>query len=214
MIDFGNERGKAAKGASVYKIKDGENRIRFFGGILPRYVYWVDAGKGKDIPFECLRFDRVKEEFKLPVKDHVPEFFPDVRAQWSYCINCIDLTDGKPYVFALKSKLYRSIKELAKDLGSSPTDPVTGWDIVFKREKTGPSPMNVEYNLAQLKCKPRALTDEELAVIEDEPAIDEKYPVDTPEAQLERLEAITSSDSDDASARAAKKADLDDDIPF
>jgi len=48
----------------------------------------------------------------------------------------------------------------AEDLGD-PTDPETGWDVMFKRVKTGPLPYNVEYQLQVLKCKPRALDDDE-----------------------------------------------------
>ena len=48
----------------------------------------------------------------------------------------------------------------AEDLGD-PTDPEAGWDVHFKRVKTGPLAYNVEYQLQALKCKPRALDVEE-----------------------------------------------------
>ena len=70
------------------------------------------------------------------------------------------LTGGKVKVVNLKKKLWEQIITAAEDLGD-PTDPDTGWDICFKRVKTGPLPYNVEYQLQALKCKPRPLHDEE-----------------------------------------------------
>jgi hypothetical protein len=79
----------------------------------------------------------------------------------------------------------------AEDLGD-PTDPETGWDVVFKRTKTGPLAYNVEYTLQVLRCKQRALTAQEAELAEKAQPIDEKYPRATPDdikALLEKLQA-------------------------
>ena len=71
-----------------------------------------------------------------------------------------------------------------------PTNTETGWDIQFKRVKTGPLPYNVEYQLQALKCKPRALGEDELALIADLKSMDEVMPRPTPDAQKELLDRI------------------------
>jgi hypothetical protein len=190
-LAFGNTQGKAIKSqVDSYKYVDGDNVVRIFGGILPRYLYWLKGTNNKDIPVECLAFDREKEKFNNLVVDHVPEFYPDLKCSWSYSINCIDVKNGGAVkVLNLKKKLFEQIKTAAEELGD-PTDPETGWDIVFKRVKTGPHTFNVEYTLAALKCKRRALTAEELAAIAADPGIDAKYPRATPEEVLATLEKI------------------------
>lgn len=63
---------------------------------------------------------------------------------------------------------------------------------MFKRTKTGPLAFNVEYQLQVLRCKKRALTPEECALVEAEPTIDTKYVRPTPDevkALLEKLKA-------------------------
>ena len=67
-----------------------------------------------------------------------------------------------------------------------PTDYDTGWDVVFKRVKTGPLPFNVEYTLQVLRCKPRALNEAERAVADAAKPIDEKFPRPT-EAEVQAL---------------------------
>ena len=63
-LAFGNTKGKAQKSsADAYTYADGEQTLRLFGGILPRYVYWLKGIGGKPIPMECLAFSRVKEKF-------------------------------------------------------------------------------------------------------------------------------------------------------
>lgn len=176
---FGNTKGGAQKKDPGYVMKDGENTLRMVGGILPRYVYWLKGTNNKDIPVESLSFDREEEKFTNVVNDHVQEYFPDKKCSWSYSIMCIDPTDGKVKVFNLKKKLYEQIMVAAEDLGD-PTDYTTGWDIVFKKAKNGPLPFNVEYTLNVLRCKQRALTPEEIALVEAAPTIDTVYPRPTP----------------------------------
>lgn len=207
---FGDTKGKAAKSSvDSYSISDGDNSVRLFGGILPRYVYWVKSATGKELPVECLAFDRDKEKFTNIEHDHVrdPEFFPDAKCQWAYSIKCIDPKDGKAKVFNLKKKLYEQIRTAAEDLGD-PTDLDTGWDVVFKRVKTGPLPFNVEYQLAVLKCKKRALTEEERAIIAAAPSIDEDYPRPTADEVLANLRKITTPQDDDGNGTPEEAKDL------
>ena len=77
----------------------------------------------------------------------------------------------------------------AEDLGD-PTDPETGWDVHFKRVKTGPMAYNVEYQLQALKCKPRPLTEGEQALVADLKSMDEVLPRPTPDAQKELLDRL------------------------
>ena len=75
------------------------------------------------------------------------------------------------------------------DLGD-PTDPVTGYDIHFKRKKTGPQVFNVEYQLQVLKCKPRELEDWEKELVGDLKSMDDVLARPTADAQLELLRRI------------------------
>ena len=208
-IAFKNTKGKAQKSSvESYTYKDGENRVRLIGGVLPRYVYWVKGTNNKDIPIECLAFSRDKEKFDNLEKDHVPEFYPELKCSWSYAVNCIDPADGKVKVLNLKKKLFEAILSAAEDLGD-PTDYDTGWDIVFKRTKTGPLAFNVSYDLNVLRCKPRALTEAERAVADAAQDIDSKYPRATPEEQLALLEKLAAgADEDQSEAEQEAVKDL------
>lgn len=190
-ISFKNTKGKAVKNTvESFEYKDGDNTVRIFGGVLPRYVYWLKGTNNKDIPVECLAFDREEERFNNKETDHVQSFFPEAKCSWSYSVNCIDPKDGKAKVLNLKKKLFEQIVTAAEDLGD-PTDPDTGWDIVFKRVKTGPLPFNVEYQLKALACKPRSLSDAEREIIAKEKGIDEKYQRPTEADVLKTLERIS-----------------------
>lgn len=89
----------------------------------------------------------------------------------------------------LKKKLWEQIITAAEDLGD-PTDAETGWDVQFKRVKTGPLPYNVEYQLQALKCKPRALSAKELELFAGIKSMDEVMSRPTPDAQKELLDRI------------------------
>lgn len=207
-LSFKQTKGKAIKNTvEAYEYKDGENTVRLIGGVLPRYIYWLKGTNNKDIPVECLAFSREKEKFDNLQKDHVPDFFPDAKCSWSYSVNCIDPKDGKVKALNLKKKLFEQILTAAEDLGD-PTDFDTGWDVVFKRTKTGPLTFNVEYTLQVLRCKPRALTEAERALAEKAVNIDEKFPRATPDEILALLTKITSNTDDeggDASEQEAVK---------
>jgi hypothetical protein len=191
-IKFGQLEGKAKKSTiNQFTYRDGDNVVRMVGDILPRYVYWVKGENNKNIPMECLSFDRDSETFNNIEKDWVRTFYPDMKCGWAYAIQCIDPGDGQVKVLNLKKKLLEQIMLAAEDLGD-PTDPETGWDIHFKRVKTGPMAFNVEYQLQVLRCKTRALDEAEMASIAELRSMDDVLPRPTVEAQKELLERIRS----------------------
>ena len=206
-LSFSNTKGKAQSNkVEAYEYKDGENTVRLVGGVLPRYIYWIKGSNNKDIPVECLAFSRDKEKFDNIEKDHVPAFYPDLKCSWSYTVNCIDPKDGKVKALNLKKKLFEQIVSAAEDLGD-PTDMDTGWDVVFKRTKTGPLAFNISYDLSVLRCKPRALTDAEREAAQAAKSIDEKYPRPTEAEVLALLEKVTTNaDEGDAEDTAAAEA--------
>ena len=196
-LSFKNTKGKAQSNkVESYEYKDGENTVRLVGGVLPRYIYWLKGSNNKDIPVECLAFSRDKEKFDNLQKDHVPEFFPDLKCSWSYTVNCIDPRDGKVKALNLKKKLFEQILTAAEDLGD-PTDFDSGWDVVFKRVKTGPLAYNVEYQLQVLRCKPRTLSDAERELVNASKSIDEKYVRPTEDEVLALLTKITTNSDDE-----------------
>jgi len=205
-LKFGDTKGKAAKrSVDGYKYTDGDNKVRLVGGVLARYVYWLKGTNNKDIPVECLAFSREKEKFDNLEVDHVPTYFPDKKCSWSYAIQCIDPTDSKVKPLNLKKKLFEQILTTAEDLGD-PTDPDTGWDIVFKKVKTGPLPYNVEYTLAVLKCKPRALSEAEREAVAAAQEIDALYPRPTADEVKALLEKMTSGSGGDDSEEVPEEA--------
>jgi len=201
-LAFGKSQGKAAKNTvDTYTYVEGDNKFRMVGGLLARYVYWIKGTNDKNIPFECLSFDRDAEAFTNKEKDWVRTFYPDLKCGWSYAINCIDPKDGKVKVANLKKKLMEQIMTAAEDLGD-PTDPETGWDVCFKRIKTGPMAYNVEYQLQTIKCQKavRPLTEDEVAAVAEAPSIDEQLPRPTPDAQEKLLKEIQNAASEAAGA--------------
>jgi len=184
-----NKTAGGAKKSSItsYSYREGSNEVRLVGDVLARYVYWIEGKNGKNIPFECLSFDRNEETFNNKEKDWVKEFYPDLKCGWSYAMQCLD--QGQVKVINLKKKLFEAILTAAEDLGD-PTDPETGWDVRFEKKKTGPHVYNVEYQLQVLKCKQRALDDEEKAAIADLKSMDDVMPRPTPDAQKKLLDEI------------------------
>ena len=205
-LSFKQTKGKATSNkVESYEYKDGENTVRLIGGVLPRYVYWLKGTNNKDIPVECLAFSREKEKFDNLEKDHVADYYPDLRCSWSYSINCIDPKDGKVKALNLKKKLFEQIVTAAEDLGD-PTDYDTGWDVVFKRQKTGPLPFNVEYTLQVLRCKPRALSADERALADNAQNIDEKFPRPTADEVKALLEKIAQQGDEDEGNESEQEA--------
>ena len=190
-IQFNQHKGSAQKTSiETFQYVDGENKMRIVGDILARYVYWIQGDNAKNIPLECLSFDRNTEKFNNLETDWVRQYYPDLKCGWSYATQCID--NGAVKVVNLKKKLWEQIITAAEDLGD-PTNVETGWDICFKRVKTGPLPYNVEYQLQALKCKPRALTEGELETISDLRSMDDVMPRPTPDAQKELLDRVRNS---------------------
>jgi hypothetical protein len=207
-LAFNNTKGKAVKKTvDSYEYKDGDNTVRLIGGVLPRYVYWLKGTNNKDIPVECLAFDRQDEKFANKEVDHVPMYFPDKKCSWAYSINCIDPRDGKVKALNLKKKLFEQILTAAEDLGD-PTDLDSGWDVVFKRAKTGPLPFNVEYTLAVLKCKRRSLSEAERELVAAAEDIDSKFPRPTAAEVKVTLEKITSGAPADEAGTPEEAQDL------
>lgn len=189
-IKFNQTKGGAVKEkVDQYIYKNGDNVVRIVGDLLPRYVYWIKGENNKDIPMECLSFDRQTEKFLNKEKDWVRDFYPDLKCGWAYACQVIDPNDNKIKVMNLKKKLLEQILVAAEDLGD-PSDPEAGWDVYFKRVKTGAQAYNVEYQLQALKCKKRALTSAELSLIENLKSMDEVLPRPTPDAQKELLERV------------------------
>lgn len=204
-LAFGNTKGKAISNkVDSYEYKDGENTVRLIGGILARYVYWLKGSNDKPIPVECLAFDRNLEKFTNEEVDHVPAFYPDIKCSWSYTINCIDVKNQKVVALNLKKKLFGQIMSLAEDLQADPTSYDDGFDIVFKKEKTGPLAFNVEYTLSQIKSKKRALTPEERTMADAAVDIDSKYPRATSDEVLKTLEKIRSGSSEEETATGSE----------
>ncbi len=187
-LSFAKSKGAAQKSSiSSFAYRDGDNSVRLVGDVLARYVYWIEGKNGKNIPFECLSFDRNEERFNNKEKDWVREYYPDLKCGWSYAMQCID--GGEVKVINLKKKLFEQIMTAAEDLGD-PTDNETGWDVKFKRTKTGPLAYNVEYQLQVLKCKPRPLDETELALVEGLKSMDDVMARPTPDAQKTLLDEI------------------------
>lgn len=212
--------GEAIKTKLDYiKFDMGKNKMRMVGDLLPRYCYWKRL-KDNNIPVECLSFDREKEKFLNSETDWFKHYFPkkengdNMSCSWSYVIRVFDPKDGKLKLCGLKKKLFEQIQTMAKDHLGSPTDPDTGWEIVFTKKKTGPLAYNIEYTLDQLDCKVQPLTDEQKEIVAKMPSIDEVIPRPTADQQHAFIktawlepEAETNVDSDAADG-------FDDDIPF
>ena len=191
-LGFGSVKGSAKKEKTdSYKIADGDNSVRLFGNILPRYVYWIKGDNDKPIPFECLEFNRDTEEFDKAEKDHVKDFFPNLKCGWAYAMMCLD-GNNKPLIFNFKKKLFDQIMANVEDLGD-PTDPDNGWLLKFTKKKTGPLPINVEYTLQTVKClnSKGPLSEDEKEAIASSKTIEELLPRPTPAQQKELLEKIT-----------------------
>ena len=137
-IGFNTTKGSAQKSKiETYNFGNKEDHhIRLVGDLLPRYVYWIKGENNKNIPMECLAFNRNSETFDNAETDWVRKFHPEKKCGWAYAIQCIH--NGEVKILNLKKKLLEQVMLAADDLGD-PTDPETGWDINFKRVKTGPN---------------------------------------------------------------------------
>lgn len=199
MVTFNTVKGSGS-GDKVdhYKMQDGNNSVRLFGPILPRYLYWPKSpSTGKGFPFECLEFNRETEKFDRAEKDYVKEYFPDIKCQWAYSMMCLD-NNNNSVVFDFKKKLFDQIMSNIPDLGD-PTDPETGWVLKFEKKKTGPLPINVEYTLQTIKCmnSKGPLSEDEKEAIAKSKTISELLPRPTPEDQKAGLERFLAGPTTD-----------------
>ena len=64
-IGFNQTKGSAQKEKiETYNYAGKEDHhLRMVGDLLPRYVYWIKGENNKNIPMECLSFDRNSETF-------------------------------------------------------------------------------------------------------------------------------------------------------
>jgi hypothetical protein len=213
-LGFNQQKGKAIKtSVDSYKMLDGDNSVRIVGDILPRYVYWVKGENDKNLPLECLSFDREKEAFTNIEKDWVKTFYPQLKCGWAYATQIVvpdpESESGyKVQVINLKKKLWEQVQTAAEDLGD-PTDPTTGWDLKFKKVKTGAQAYNVEYQLQSLRCKSRPLNEGELAAVAEIKSMDDVMPRPTPDAQKELLDRINGSASPDSTDEDAIEEEFD-----
>jgi hypothetical protein len=124
-LNFNDSKGSAQKDRLVsYQFVDGEQNFRLVGDILARYVYWIKGENDKNIPFECLSFDRNAERFNNLEKDWVKEYYPDLKCGWSYAMQCIH--NGELKVVNMKKKLFEQIIGASKDGLGNPTDVEAG----------------------------------------------------------------------------------------
>jgi hypothetical protein len=208
-LKFTESKGSAQKSSlKQYSYADGDNKLRLVGDILPRYVYWVEGENKKQIPLECLAFNRETETFDNVETDWVKKYHPEKRCGWAYAIQCIH--EGEIKILNLKKTLMEQIKLAADDLGD-PTDPETGWDVHFRRVKTGPNVYNVDYQLQALKCKPRPLTDSEQSLVAGLKSMDEILPRPTADQQKTFLESV----AEDAGVPSEVSKELEaEDLPY
>jgi len=167
MVSWTETKGKqSTTRREVERVVFGtENKLRLVGDVLPRYVYWVTTNEGKKMPVECLSFDRTKEEMTTepdPMKELPPEIYSE-KPQFAYVCNAIEKEAMK--LCDLKSTIYKQIVDYAKNPEyGSPSDPVSGYDITIKKEKTGPLPQNVKYSCVPARSS-RALSEAEKALV-------------------------------------------------
>ena len=196
------------------EVKAGQNRFRFVGPILRRYGYWVKTPGNKNVFFESLAFDRELEKFTNVEQDIVPEFYPTKKyndkevkntPSWAYVSTVIDRADGKVKELHLKKTYFESILKIARSKNPStkvifgdPTDPVTGWDAVVTKTKTGPSALNVKYEVDPFCAMTYAcpLTEEEVEAFEAAPSIFDRHVRPTREDQEKLMQSIITGEYD------------------
>lgn len=204
-IKFNKLTGSAKKSGNTYmKLVDGDNTFRIVGGVLPCYTYWVTGASGNNHPFEALQFDREEEEFDnsrgCPVRDAGIKDTKgeDITCGWSYKCQVINKATGNVEVLQLKKGFFGDIISVAQDMEIDPTDVDKGTWLTVKRKKTGPKAYNVEYKLAQMKCKSVALSAEDKELIKDLKSIEELFPVETYEKQAARLNKHITGEQEEA----------------
>ena len=211
-ITFKKINGKAKKGgAELLTLVDGDNTFRMVGDIVARYNYWVPGSEGKNIPMECLGFDRESESFKNLEKDWVRHYFPELKCSWAYAVMAIDRADGKLKLLNLKKKMFEQILTVAEELGD-PTDTATGWDITVNRKKTGPLAFNVEYTVKQMKIKATPLSEADNELIAELKPIDQIVARPTSDEQKIFIEQNILGNTDEVAAEVTKEFESAEDL--
>jgi len=209
-MSFNESAGGAIKSeVNSYKYENGTNTLRIVGEILPRYIYWIEGENKKNIPFEALCFNREAEAFLNQEKDWPKEFYPDMSCSWGYVTQIVIEDESaecgySTQVLNLKKKYWEQVRTAAKKLGD-PTDFKTGWDLHIIRKKTGPLPINIEYQLDALECSNRPLNEGELEAIKDLKPIDEVMVRPTPDAQKELLERLAKGNTEETDEETIEK---------
>jgi hypothetical protein len=170
MVAWDKAKGKQSTGSGQKRDIErvtlglGDTKVRLVGDVLPRYCYWVVTKEGKKMPVECLQFDRETESFNNSAKDPFKEIDPDVysdKPQFAYVCNVIHRQDSKVKLLDLRSTIYSQVVDYATNADyGNPADPSNGYDLVIKKEKTGPLPQNVKYTIIPARSN-SPLTDEE-----------------------------------------------------
>lgn len=199
-------KGEAQKSSVKYmKLNEGDNTFRIKpDSILPTYTYWVKGANGKDLPFECLQFDRATEKFDNTKGDPIKDLGlkndkgEDLRCQWSYKCQVINKSTGELEVLQLKKGILQDIISVAGQLEMDPTDYEVGTWFTVNKKKTGPHAFNVEYTLQQLKCKPSELEAGEKELFDKSKDIEELFKLETYDEQMTRLQKHLKGAKEDA----------------
>jgi len=212
-LSFEESQGSAKAKVDYYELKDGLNQFRILPNtILAMYAYWLPRVSGKNMPVECLSFDREQEKFTNIEKDWPQHYFPDIKCGWAYACQ-VATPNGEVKVLTLKKKMYEQIREAAKDLGD-PTNLKTGWDCIVTRKKNGPLAYNVEYTLNVLKCKPSEVPEDVVNAWKEGPTIDELIPRPTSDEQLAFIKSQCLKEDTSSNVDTEVADGFDDDIPF
>lgn len=232
-LGWGEARGEAEKSAVTHmKLSNGNTQFRIVSGVIARMDYWVHNSEGKPRPFECLRFDRMKEKFIPGAPDPVsdlglqekdpqkPGEMRPLRCKRAYKCMVINRKTGKLEAMDLKKSIFDGIIETMRDLEVN--DP-TSIDFVVTRK--GEQWHEVKYNInaiQTMKLKGSAEVakqhEEDQEIIDNMKPIEELFPRLSAEDQRAELTAWLSGDKgDEAKAKpedsdAAKEAisELDD----
>lgn len=220
-LGFNDVNGSARKSDVTYmKLVDGENTFRILpNSLLPSYTYWVKGaagadGKVREMPFECLQFipktERFDNSIACPIRDRNLRNYTDptkpLGAQWSYKCLVINKATGKVEVLQLKKGIMEGIKDVAAQMGVDPTDFEKGTWFTVVRKKTGPLAYNVDYSVAQLKCKSEPLSPELVELAQASKSIDEMFPRETYPEQAARLDRHLTGESSRNAASTSEAA--------
>lgn len=163
-IAFTKSTGKATSREFEFLNVEATNKVRLFGEVRAKYDYWLRNPSGQALPFECLQFIPEQERFdsnaadpakdwirKLELKDNFGKF---INCRWAYVMLCYNYNTGKVEIISFKKSVYDKLMKLTGQLSKragKQLDPTSigddGFDLVFTREKTGPKPFDVDYDV-------------------------------------------------------------------